>query len=224
MASNELIIKEPDTKEVEAQGKNLLDRANALVVTDDASAQVAGEIITDAKKCQKAVEWLYAESISLAHKLHKQMVGKSKLLSDPAVTAEMSAKRKLGTYQMEVEKKRRDEAERLRKEAEAKAEADRLKKAEQQMDSGDLDACKQTLEAPLAPVVAAPITPEPAKVAGISFRDEVRFEITDPNAVPRDLCCPDEKKIRNRVKDLGVAAVIPGIRVWIEKVVSGRAA
>lgn len=221
---NEIAIKEPDTKEVEAQGAQLLKRAMELVINDDASFQVAGEIMLDAKKCQKAVEWLYAESISLAHKLHKSLCAKSNLLSTPAITAEMTAKRKMGVYQQEIEQARRAEADRLRKQAEAQAEADRIAKAQEQMDKGDLKGCEQTLEAPAAPVVVRVQTPEPPKLAGVSFRDEVKFEITDPDAIPRNLCCPDEKKIRNFVKAMGANAVIPGVRVWIEKVVSGRAA
>lgn len=222
--SNEIAIKEPDTKEVEAQGAHLLKQATELVVSDDASFQRAGEIMLDAKKCQKAVEWLYAESIGLAHKLHKSLCSKSNLLSTPAATAEMTTKRKMGVYQQDIEQKRREEADRLRKQAEAQAEAERIAKAQEQMDKGDLKGCEKTLEAPLAPIVTAPVTPEPPKMAGVSFRDEVKFEITDPDAVPRNLCMPDEKRIRSFVKAMGASSVIPGVRVWIEKVVSGRAA
>lgn len=221
---NEIAIKEPDTKEVEAQGANLLKRATDLVVKDDVSFQMAGEIMLDAKKCQKAVEWLYAESISMAHKLHKSLCAKSNLLSAPAISAELTAKRKMGTYQQEIERDRRAEAERLQRQAEAQAEAERIAKAQDQMDKGDLAGCEKTLEAPSAPVVVRVETPEPPKMAGVSFRDEVKFEITDPDAVPRNLCCPDEKKIRNFVKAMGAATVVPGVRIWIEKVVSGRAA
>lgn len=222
---NELKIIEPDSKEMEVQGASLLERSKAIVITDDASFQAAGELLLEIKKGRKAVEWLYAESIKAAHGLHKMLCGKSNLLDSPMVTAESETKKKMGAYQMDVERQRRDEDARKRKEEEAKAEAERIAKAQDQMDKGDLKGCEQTLEAPAAPITVRVETPEPPKIGGVSFRDEVKFEITDPDAVPRNMCVPDEKKIRNFVKAMGKATNIPGVRIWVEKVVSaGRAA
>lgn len=42
-----------------------------------------------------------------------------------------------------------------------------------------------------------------------------KFEITDPNDVPRDLCSPDESKIRQSIKN--GSTDIPGVRIYTEK-------
>jgi hypothetical protein len=42
-------------------------------------------------------------------------------------------------------------------------------------------------------------------------RKVTKFEIIDENLVPRDLCTPDEKKIRERVKNWSLE--IPWVRV-----------
>ena len=59
------------------------------------------------------------------------------------------------------------------------------------------------------------IPPAP-KLKGTSIAKEYDFEITDPDAVPRMYCCPDEAKIKKQVKLLGKDAVnaIAGVRVF----------
>ena len=219
---NELKIVEPETKELEAQGSSLLQRANALVVNDDESFRFAGDLILDSKKMQKAVDWLYEESIKAAHGLHKMLVAKSKTLSNPAIDAENIAKRKAGAYSMEQERKRQEDAARQRRAEEAKAEAERMAKAQEQMDKGDLKACEETLAAPLAPVFTKVQTPEAPKVAGISMRDKWFFEVTNVNEIPLEYMVPDLKAIQGIVNSLGAKTNIPGIRLWSEKVVAGR--
>ena len=49
----------------------------------------------------------------------------------------------------------------------------------------------------------------------VGIKTVTRFEIIDAEAVPRELCEPSEKLIREAVKK-GVA-VIPGVRIWSER-------
>jgi hypothetical protein len=65
------------------------------------------------------------------------------------------------------------------------------------------------------------IIPEPAKVQGISVRKVWEFEITDPAAVPRELCSPDGTKIRAWIK-MGHTASVPGVRIFERDQVSAR--
>ena len=222
---NELKIIEPEIQDLQASSGDMIAQAAMLTVTDDASFSRGGEMLIEIKRRMKNVEDRFADPVSLAHKAHKALTALRDSVLSPFNQTEKTIKGKLGTYQMEVEKKRREEADRLRRQAEAQAEADRIAKAEKQMDEGDLKGCEQTLASPAAPIAVHVETPEPPKVAGVSFREEVKFEITDPDAIPRNLCTPDEKKIRNWVKAMGKATNIPGVRIWTEKVVSaGRPA
>lgn len=62
----------------------------------------------------------------------------------------------------------------------------------------------------VAPVAAPP---------GVSIRKVWKFEVTDPDLVPRELCSPDPQKISNRA---AVTQDIPGVRFFQESVVTSR--
>jgi hypothetical protein len=58
-------------------------------------------------------------------------------------------------------------------------------------------------------VTAPAATP---KVSGVSFRETWAFEITDPNAIPREYLIPDTRKIQAIVSDQKEKTAIPGIK------------
>jgi predicted lipoprotein len=62
----------------------------------------------------------------------------------------------------------------------------------------------------------APVAPP----QGVSVRHVWKFEVTDANQVPRELCSPDEKKIKAAF-ELGMTD-IPGVKFYQEAVVSAR--
>lgn len=218
--ANELKIIEPEIQDLQTSSTDMLSQAGVLAVTNDASFSHGGEMLIEIKRRSKVVEERFAEPVSLAYKAHKALTSLRDSVLAPFKQAETTIKGKLGTYQMEVERKRQEEAERLRRQEEAKAEAEKMAKAEKQMDAGDLKGAEATLNAPAQPAAVKPTTPEPPKVAGVSMRDETKYEIVDPNVVPREFCTPDDKKIRNYVKAMGKSTNIPGVRVWVEKTVS----
>jgi len=61
---------------------------------------------------------------------------------------------------------------------------------------------------------------------GVSVRDVWRFEVTNPDLVPRELCSPDMKKIGEALEakagKYGEPDVIPGVRVFKESIVTAR--
>jgi hypothetical protein len=93
-----------------------------------------------------------------------------------------------------------------------------------------LDKKSQANTAALQAAAVAP-TPELAQQAiqtvapvappqGVSVRHVWKFEVTDANAVPREFCSPDEKKIKAAF-ELGMTD-IPGVKFFQEAVVSAR--
>ena len=60
------------------------------------------------------------------------------------------------------------------------------------------------------------------KVAGISVRPTMGFEILEPDAVPRHLCSPDNKKIGGFLKALGASAKIDGVRTFGGRTIAVR--
>lgn len=78
------------------------------------------------------------------------------------------------------------------------------------------DARREAMRAAAAQAPAAPILPPPA-VEGVRARRVWKFEIFDPDAVPRDLCSPDPGKIGARGP-----GEVPGVRWWEESAVTVR--
>ncbi len=61
---------------------------------------------------------------------------------------------------------------------------------------------------------------------GVSVRQVTKFEVTDPDLVPRHLCSPDMQKIgaelQKKTDKYGQPDPIPGVRVFQESVVTAR--
>ena len=62
-----------------------------------------------------------------------------------------------------------------------------------------------------------------AKAEGVSARFVWRFRVVDEAKIPRKYLAVDEKKIGADVKTHGPECGIPGIEVYKEAIVSGRA-
>lgn len=69
-------------------------------------------------------------------------------------------------------------------------------------------------QATAALATVAPVAPP----VGVSVRHVWKFEVTDPDLVPRELCSPDPKKIGQ----LAPGTDVPGVRWFQEPVVSAR--
>lgn len=221
---NNIQIIEPEIQDLQVSNGDMRSQVAALVVKDDASFELGASMLLEIKRRYKIIEDRFSESVSLAHKAHKALTVLRDSVLSPLKQDEMKLKSNLGTYQMSVEKQRREEDERLRREEEAKAEAERIAKAQDQMDKGDLKGCEKTLQAPLKMEPVRVTIPEAPRVAGVSFKDDWKYAIENVNLIPMEYMIPDEKAIARVVKALGSKANIPGIRIWSEKVVSGRAA
>lgn len=100
------------------------------------------------------------------------------------------------------------EAERLLKRA--LSEAHQAAQVQQQvaLDAHDVDAAEQAAELPRA--------------KGVQYRTRWRYEITNPEAVPREYCCPDLNLIAAAVKT-DHTIEIPGVRIWEETNVASKA-
>lgn len=220
---NELKIVEPEIQDLQTSSGDMLGQAAKLAVTDDESCITGGDILLEITRRKKVVEERFKEPCEAAFKAHRSLTALRDSVLAPFKQAQDLIDQKIKLYRIEVRRKQEAEAAAALKAANAKAEADRIAKAQQQMDSGDLKGCEKTLEAPLPPPVVKIETQAPPAMKGLSFTTEWFFEISDPDAVPREYCTPDEKKIRSVVKGLQKATNIPGVRVWSEEVSRKRA-
>lgn len=61
----------------------------------------------------------------------------------------------------------------------------------------------------------------PPEAPGVNVRTVRRFEITDPDRVPRQFCSPDPERIRAHLEAGGLEA-IPGVRFYDDQIVTVR--
>jgi len=170
-----------------AERGDLLARAATVAdVNDDYSLEVAGEVQT---AISKAVKKLEAERKSITAPLDdakKQIMAQEKKLAAP-LNAELARLKSL-TSAYATECARRIEEERRAAELAERRAAEAALAAEDNPFAPSPDA--QTVFAQPLPVSSMPKTSVNRMV------ERWDFAILDANAVPRELCSPDEKKIR----------------------------
>lgn len=182
----------------------------------------AGEKLKRVKSALKQIEDKRTEYTAPLNKTVKAINEDAKAASAPWLAAESGIKRAMIEYQNEQDRIRQEE-QRKADEA-ARKERERIEaQAKRAAEAGKTDKA-EALEERAATVVAPVIQREAPKVAGINMRDVWKFEITDPNAVPREYLVIDESKIRKVVGALKADANIPGVRVYSEKQMAAGAA
>lgn len=159
------------------------------VVGNDADLEVAGELQTKISKALKVLETERKAVTSPLDDMKKQVMAEEKKLAKPLSDELARLKQLTSAYATECA--RRIEEERRRREEEERKAAEAAVAAE------DADPFGFNAAVP-EPVPAAQPLPVPAMPRTSSNRMVERwdFEILDANAVPRELCSPDEKKIR----------------------------
>ncbi len=223
----------------------LADEARACIVRDDEANVAAAEFLRHTiKAALKQADEAFDPIIRANHAAHKLAVAQKAGAVAPLLEAERIVKAAMGAYaqrlleEQRAELRRAEEAQRaaaaeqrrLQAEQQQRAEEARLAEAVRLADAGKPAAADALLAAPVVvePVVAAPVYAKyipPPKAAGISTKMVWKFSIADPKAVAREYCVPNEVAIRALVAAHGAAAaaLVGGIEVWEEPVVSARA-
>lgn len=195
------------------QVETLLDTVKNLTIVDGEDLEFANEIkrdmVTLCKSIEKSIEpWKQA-----FHRAHKMTTEVETLLTKGLVEENKALGKKMREYE--------NRQETIRREAEVKAqlattvvlqsardtEAARLEAA------GKIEDAQRVKEQPLhVPEVLLPAhVPD---TPGSYNRDAWLFEILDADLIPRQYCCPDDKKIRAQIKITEGKTSIPGVRVY----------
>lgn len=164
--------------------------------------------------------------VTAAHRAWKESVALRKRADDPLDKAEVAIKPAMGKYLAEEEAKRQEAQRKAWAEAKRLEEEARLNAAIEAEKDGDKAGVEQILDtpAPVAPV----FIPQPEKVAGVSTREVVKFEITNlrelvagiiSGAVPITAIEADMVVIGQAAR---AGITFPGVRVWKERTVVGR--
>ena len=180
-----------------AKRAELAERAQAITqVTNDEELEVAGKFETDCKKQIKALSEIRLAMTRPLDAAKKSITDKEKELVKPLQKEQERVNGMTVAYATMLARKA--EEERMAREAAEREAAEAALAAE---DAQRAAEAAFGLE-PSGVVDPIPVTPLPAvtttgpHTSSNRFAEKWDFVIVDPNAVPRELCSPDERKIR----------------------------
>ena len=245
---NDIVLKVPDVAEAKSECTTLCQRSMRLEIIDQTSCDVGVDVARGIKTARKALADRLDPTIKAAHQVHRNLCGLKSQIDEPLEDAERIVKGKIGRYQDEQLRVRREaeeaaraaarkieenqrlaEAQRLeaiavqaRIEAQALAEAGKTREAEHlRAEAANRQAqADAVIDAPMAVVTVA--IPPPPKLEGVSRRENWKFRIVDKALIPLEYMLPDEGSIGKVVRALKSQTNIPGVEVFAETVVSAQ--
>ena len=186
-------------------------QAQAVTVKDADSQAQAVEMAGQVKRLGKMIEAARVSFVAAPNEYVKSVNGLAKGILGKLDAIERGLKTKLGEYAYRLEMERRKAEEEARK-----ALAEQQRKIDEEAKAANVEPVK--LEAPVIPVKAEPVR----TAAGTASNKTVwKFEVTDPQAVPREFLVVDESAIRKAVA-AGVRT-IAGVNIYETKEVAIRA-
>lgn len=211
------------------------DRARAVRIVDSRTYEVAADMLLGIKALRTQIGADLDPLIKSAYEHHRDLVAFKRKSDDPLAEAEGIIKGGLKTYDEEQERLRQEEERRLqeiaRKEAEDRALAEAAALEREAVESGDpsllFEAHALVDEPVVAPVVQlARSTP---KVAGISYKEAYRAEVTDLLALVRYVAQHPEHlallqanttALNGMARSMKDGLKLPGVRVIKDRIVA----
>ncbi len=209
---------------VKEQSVKIVEQAQTLVVTNDAQAVVATEVLGTLKGMSKQVEETRQFFVGGLNEQVRKFNASFKKLSEPLAEADKIVRNKILAYRQEQERKR--QAEQARIDKEAREEQERLdKQAAEEQAKLDKKAEKEGTAPWDIPQVevqtVTPITIAKAptvinSMAGMASVKKVwKFYIKDESLIPRKYLMVNETLIRDQIR-LGVRE-IAGVEIKQEE-------
>lgn len=215
-------------EEAVATAMVVAQKAKALsITTPDAYEQAGKELVQIAMEMRRRRDF-FKPMKDAAFKTHREICARETEALQPLQEAERMLSSGITSYRAAEDRRRREEQERLdklqRERAQAEADQRAAEIAEERARAhearGNQEAAAQVRANP-APVMPAYVPPsvvqkDVPEVQGLSFAAAWDFEIEDPTQVPlsHEYYTIDEKKIRNKVRDMKQHCKIPGVRVF----------
>jgi len=205
----------PDTTEIQTEAQAITARAEAFAIETAAGYAEGGEFLKQLRRVRLQIKDTFDKPINDAYKAHRSMIAARDKHDKPLADAESIVNRRMGAWKT-AEDARREAAERAAREAERKAEEERrLAEAVELEEENRPAEAERVLAAPVevAPIVMRSAVPQ---VQGISTRKTWKWEIIDPDLIPREYFILDEKAIGAIVRTRKDQTRIPGIRAYSE--------
>lgn len=205
--------------EIVKQITTLKQEEQNIAVKDFSTCEIAGDFLKSLKPLRAEIDNTFDPIISKAHQAHKEAVAQKKKYIEPIDALEKSIKDKIRQYQIEQEKIRKAEEERIRKELELKAKKEKEEAALKAIDENKIEEAEKIIEKPIEQPKYSEYQQLKQKTTTTVTVDNWKYEILDPQQVPREYCCPDDKMISMIVKANKGKVNIPGVRVYNEPIV-----
>jgi hypothetical protein len=202
-------------------GCDAVEYAKTIAITSDADFNKAGEALVRIKRRIKEVADFFSPMKQAADRAKREILDKERSVLAPFETAKQIISSAVQLYNDELNRVAAEKFKADRAAALKIAEDARIAEAVAAEQRGDNVMAERLVTVPVVPA-AVPHPRTAPKVAGLSFRTEWRFEITDSAIVPPEFKVVDESLVRAAVKQQKEACKIPGIRVWSEQVPVGR--
>lgn len=208
---------------LQKQVLSVQQNVGSLVISNTDEYLYASELSKTIAQLRKQVDETFDPIISKAHEAHKEALTQKKKFSLPLELNQRTLDGKLLAYGREQERIRREQEEELRKQAQKEQEDQAIREAEELHRQGETQLADIVLEsAASAPAPVVSIPSSVPRVDGIAKREVWKFEITNPDLIPREYCTPDQIKIGGIVRALKGATRINGVRVYSEQVAIHR--
>lgn len=217
------IAENTEFKKLEKEGTDFQLKASALVITSDTERSAAAEFLKVLSNRVGQVEALtmgpWRSALTAYEEIQQWRKGLIEKFSGPKKTVAGL----IGQWDLKIAEKRRKEDEAADAKARAIAEEQRRKEIEAAKKAKDKEAVQALKQAPLVVAPSAPRTQEPTKVKDVSSRFEWKLDsVYNPAAVPCEFHEISERKIKDRIKSMGGAHGIPGVRAIQVPIVSSR--
>lgn len=224
----------PPVVALESQGVTLRQDVAAIEVVDAPSFERAAEALKLVKGYLARVAEVFDPIDRAQIEARKVTIAQRKALEAHALDAEKILKQRMAAWQEAQEQARREAEAAAAREAQRLAEEQQLQAAIEAEQLGDTAAAEQILAAPPVPVIMPPVVvSEAPQVAGVSFRDHYRAEVTDLLALVRAIAAgkapitlvqPNTAALGQMARALKGAMQIPGVRVTRERITAARSA
>lgn len=205
------IIKgDAEVQEAQQQVAEVVRVAAAVEIHTEVDYAQAMDLLAECRRRAKAIDGLRIKFVGPLND-HIKVVNKFfKDAAQPLKEADAILASKGTDYRAEVQAKVDKENARQRKLAE--------QRQQRAADKAEATGTVPPVAMPVVPTVAPPAkTVATASGGKVTMVERWSFQITDASAVPRDLCCPDEKKIGQlvRAKAWQPEEAPPGIAITV---------
>lgn len=216
------VLEAPDTTDLETEGNEIVERAEAFIVADAGTYETAGEMVLAFKRVVKGIKAKLDPVVTKAHETHRALTTLRNEATGPYAMAEAKLKNKMLYWHHEEDARVRREQEAAERAA-REAEAEQARKAEE-LRQANMPEAAEAMVAAEPPAPAPVIRSEVPVVKGISSRQGWAYKIVDPSMVDRAFLTVNEGAIRALVDRIGKLAEkkVGGIEVFPKTTMAGR--